>query len=388
MTLTEAQQEEIIKFTCELVKLPGGSGDESKTAEIIIRKMKDLAYDEITVDEYGSVLGILKGEKPGRTIIFDGHMDVVNIREPELWNHEPYSGDKAHGKIWGRGTADMKGALATMICAPAYLKRSDFSGTILVSASVAEEILIGVAFSKILDRYSVDAVVIGEPTGLKLGTAEKGRAGIEMISHGTIAHSSRPDLGDNAVYRMMEATGRIRTLPRRKDPFLGEEVIELVEISSLPSPGNGSIPGECRSFWECRLLQGESKESFLKRWKTALADMEKIDLKIAEYNLLAYTGVNMSMEDFLPGWVTEKNDTFTEQVKESIKECHRKVELYAAPYGCNALVSAGIQKIPTIIFGPGDISLAHKPNEFIEIDQLLKSAEIYGTICRTYLNQE
>ena len=198
MILTAEQKEEIISLTRELVRIPGGSGDESKTACSVRKKMESLGYDEVSVDEYGNVLGTLKGDHPGPTLLFDGHMDVVPVREPRLWEHEPYGGEVSDGKIWGRGTTDMKGALAAMICAPAHLKRSDFPGRILVSASVAEELLVGAAFSKILDRYplSIDAVVIGEPTSLRLGTAEKGRAGIEIISHGTVAHSSRPDLGD------------------------------------------------------------------------------------------------------------------------------------------------------------------------------------------------
>jgi len=384
MNLTDSQKEEITSFTRELVKLPGNSGDESRIAEKVIKKMQSLAYDEISVDECGNILGILKGAQPGPTIIFDGHMDVVPVHDRKQWKHDPYGGDISEGKIWGRGTADMKGALAAMICAPAYLQRSGFSGTVLVSASVAEEILIGAAFGKILDRFSVDAVVVGEPTGLKLGTAEKGRAGVKMISHGTVAHSSRPDLGDNAVYRMMEAIEKIRALPRRTHSFLGDEVIELVEISSLPFPGNGSIPGKCMSFWECRLLHGETKESFLGRWQTALKGIEKVELEIAGIDLKSYTGMNMSAEDFLPGWISNKNQKFTATVRDAIIECERDVELYAAPYGCNALASAGERAIPTVILGPGDIALAHKSDEFINIDELLKSAEIYGTICRIH----
>lgn len=382
MTLTEEQKEEIISFTRELVRLPGNSGEEGKTAASVRKKMKELGYDDISVDKYGNVLGILKGEQPGPVTLFDGHMDVVPIREPSQWEHEPYGGDLSDGKIWGRGTTDMKGALAAMICAPAYLKRSEFTGTVLVSASVAEELLIGSAFRTILDRYKVDAVVIGEPTSLKLGCAEKGRAGIEMISYGTVAHSSRPDLGDNAVYRMMEAAGRIRAIPRRHHPFLGREVIELVEISSLPSPGNGSIPGECRSFWECRLLHGETKEGFLERWQEALNGMDKVELKISSYGLDSYTAVAMKMEDFLPGWLSDEDQDFTAAVKKSMEACGREVELYAAPYGCNALASAGERGIPTVILGPGNIALAHKPNECIEIEELLKASEIYGTILK------
>lgn len=381
MKLTNEQKEEIIAFTRELVRLPGESGNESRTACCVKKKMESLGYDEVSVDKGGNVLGTIKAEQPGPVLLFDGHMDVVPIREADKWEHEPYGGEISKGKIWGRGTTDMKGALAAMICAPAYLRRSDFTGTIIVSASVAEEILIGTATSGILDRYKPDAVVIGEPTSLKLGCAEKGRAGIEMIAHGRVAHSSRPDLGDNAVYRMMEAAEKIRALPRRTHPFLGTEVIELVDISSLPSPGNGSIPGECRTFWECRLLHGETKESFLERWHKALEGEDRIELNIDRCSLKSYTGLLMEREDFLPGWVSHEDQVFTALVKESIEACGRKVELYAAPYGCNALASAGVRDIPTVILGPGNIALAHKPNECVEIDELLKSAEIYGTIC-------
>ena len=380
MNLSPEQKDEVITFTQELIRSHGESGNEGNTACVVKRKMEKLGYDEVTVDEFGSVVGQLKGSSPGPVLLFDGHMDVVPVRDPDLWKYDPYGGIVTEDRIWGRGASDMKGALAAMICAPAHLKRTDFAGTVLVSASVAEELLIGTAFCSILDRYKVDAVVIGEPTDLKLGIAEKGRAGIEITSYGRVAHSSRPDLGENAVYRMAKVVEKIRKLPRRTDPFLGEEVIELVEISSLPSPGNGSIPGECRSLWECRLLPGENRESFIKRLDAALGDRNKIQLKIARYNLQSYTDKQMIMEDFLPGWQGDKEGPFICLVTQSLKVNRKEVEYYAAPYGCNALASAGNYRIPTVILGPGDISLAHKPNECVRIDQLTAAAEIYRSI--------
>lgn len=386
MILTDKQNNEIISFTAELVRHSGNSGNEKDTADCVRRKMEELGYDELHVDEYGSVLGILKGTGPGPTLLFDGHMDVVPVREINKWEHEPYGAEISGGRIWGRGTTDMKGALAAMICIASYLDRGSFCGRILISASVAEEILIGTALDHILSNFSVDAVIIGEPTGLKLGNAEKGRASIEMVCQGTVAHSSRPELGDNAVYRMMKAIERIQTLPRRSHPLLGDEVIELVEISSLPSPGNGSIPGSCKVVWECRLLHGETKEGFLKRWETALEGIGRTEIRIASYELTSYTGKTMRMEDFLPGWLTvDLDEGFSTLVSESVRECGRTVEYYAAPYGCNALVSAARRQIPTVILGPGDIALAHKPNENILIDDLLAAADIYGTICLNIL---
>jgi len=383
VNITNEQKNEIISFCAELVRNSGDSGNEGDTAKCVRRKMEELGYDEVLVDEYGSILGILKGSTPGPTLLLDGHMDVVPLGNQNEWEYEPYGAEIREGRIWGRGTTDMKGALAALVCAPSYLKRTEVRGIILVSASVAEEILIGTALDHILSKFPVDAVIIGEPTGLKLGRAEKGRSSIEMICQGTVAHSSRPELGDNAVYRMMGAIERIRALPRRSHPLLGEEVIELVEISSLPSPGNGSIPGTCRALWECRLLHGETKEGFIERWKAALEGIDRTEIRIANYELTSYTGRIMRMEDFLPGWLSEEiDDGFTALVGEAIRESGRAVELYAAPFGCNALVSASRRKIPTVILGPGDIALAHKPNENIVIDDLLAAAGIYGTICR------
>lgn len=385
MNLSNDQKDEIVSFTRELIKHAETSGLEHKTAASVYKKMNELGYDSVHIDKFGSVIGVLKGKSPGPTLLLDGHMDVVPVRDNESWDYPPFGAEISNGRIWGRGTADMKGALAAMICAPSYLDRSQLMGNIMVSASVAEELLIGTALNHILDVYPVDAVIIGEPTDLKLGHAEKGRASVDMICHGISAHSSRPELGDNAIYRMMKAVEAIRTLPRRRDNLLGDEIIELVEISSLPLPGNGSIPEKCRALWECRLLPGESEKSFIERWQEALKWVDKTEIIIAEHELASYTGQTMTMRDFLPGWLSEKSEKgITQIAAESLKELDIPVRYYAAPFGCNALISAAYRNIPTVILGPGDISAAHKPNENILIKDLLDSARIYGSICQKF----
>ena len=139
MILTDKQKNEIISFSVELVRYSGDSGNERDTADCVRRKMEALGYDEVLVDEYGSVLGILKGTVPGPTLLFDGHMDVVSVRDKDKWEYEPFGAEISEGRIWGRGTTDMKGALAAVVCAASYLEKTEFTGQILVSASVAEE---------------------------------------------------------------------------------------------------------------------------------------------------------------------------------------------------------------------------------------------------------
>jgi putative selenium metabolism hydrolase len=382
MELTKDRQDELIRFTQELVRCPGFSGDEAETATAVARQMRKLGYDQVEVDRWGNVIGTIRGAMPGPTIVFDGHMDVVPIGRPELWEHEPYGGEVSDGKMWGRGTADMKGGLAACLCAAAFVDRANIAGTILVTGTVAEELMIGRGLGKILEERKVDAVITCEPTGVnQLAVAGVGRTTVEMTVRGLVAHSSQPHLGDNAVYRAIDASERIRKMPQRKDPLFGKDVIELVEIKSRPSPGNGSVPDYCWMLWECRLFPGETRETFLNRFHRALEDfdgVEKVTLKIGRIAVDCYTGERLDYEDFLNAWTTPPEEPFRRLVEQALIQTG--IESVPIVFrGCtNANISAGAMDIPSLIYGPGNLDLAHKPNEYLDIEELLLSAKVYG----------
>jgi putative selenium metabolism hydrolase len=384
VSLTNNQQAELIQFTQEMVRCPGFSGEEAGTAEVVKRQMARLSFDRVEVDSWGNVIGTIQGRTPGPTIVFDGHMDVVPVRMPELWTRDPYGAEIADGKIWGRGSTDMKGGLAASLCAAGFMDRSKINGTIIVTATIAEELMIGKGLGKALESRDVDAVITCEPTGTNhLAIAGVGRTTVEMTVHGQVAHSSRPQLGDNAIYRAINASKLIRFMPRRQDAFFGEEVVELVEMKSKPSPGNGSVPDFCWLLWECRLLPEETRESFLGRFESALSTFpgkEKLELKIGEISLETYTGNQLVYEDFLDAWSTPPDNGFRILVEKAIN----KAGIIFTPIifrGCtNVNVSAGALKIPSLIYGPGSLDLAHKPNEYLEIEELLLSAEVYSNI--------
>lgn len=382
MELTNDRQEAIIRFTQELVRCPGFSGDEAETAAAVARQMKELGYDQVEVDRWGNVIGTIRGASPGPTLVFDGHMDVVPIGLPELWEHEPYGGEISDGKIWGRGTADMKGGLAACLCAAAFVDRANIAGTILVTGTVAEELMIGRGLAKILEARKVDAVITCEPTGVnQLAVGGVGRTTVEMTVRGMVAHSSQPQLGDNAVYRAMDASERIRRMPRRKDPLFGTDVIELVEIKSKPSPGNGCVPDTCWVLWECRLFPGETQESFLNRFRTALEDfdgVEKVTLKIGRIVVDCYTGERLEYEDFLDAWAAPPEEPFRKLVEQALIQIGVKADPIIFRGCTNANVSAGVMGIPSLIYGPGNLALAHKPDEHLDIEELLLSARAYA----------
>ena len=382
MKLNRAQQEEVLNFAQQMIRVPGTSGNEGQVAALVSQKMGDLGYDEVHVDSYGSVIGTIEGSRPGLALIFDGHTDVVPIREPDQWSCEPYGGEVIDGKLMGRGAADMKGSLAAMIFAAAYLDRAAIAGKILVSASVAEEMMPGRALDHILDVFPADAVVIGEPTDLRLGYAEKGRCTNGMTAEGKVAHSSRPELGENAIYYAVNAIERIKQIPLRTDSELGTEVHELVEIRSTPSPGNGSVPDRCWGLWECRILPGETEQALLERFSSCQKDTlweRKIHFEVETIDIACYTGEHLVGKDFWPGWKGEINSGIQKQMEAAIEKCGVHLTHWPIPYGCNALASCGLRGLPTVVFGPGDVGLAHKPDEYLDVDDLWQATEIFGT---------
>ncbi|MEM5775443.1 MAG: M20/M25/M40 family metallo-hydrolase, partial [Anaerolineaceae bacterium] len=174
--LSAQQQEMVIAFAQEIIRINSLSGQEKAVAEAIAAKMRSLDYDEVQIDPYGSVIGIRRGDHPGPCILFDGHMDVVEVQDADAWAVPPFSGAIRDGKIWGRGASDMKGPLAAAVVTLGLVPRSEIHGTLILSASVNEERHEGAALAKVMGLTRPDFVVICEPNGARLGIGQKGRA--------------------------------------------------------------------------------------------------------------------------------------------------------------------------------------------------------------------
>ena len=365
----------VVELCRELVRIPSYSGQEKELAAFVARRMEALNF-LVETDHFGDVLGIRRGQRPGPTLLLDAHLDTVPVTDPSTWKHDPFGAELVQDRLWGRGSADTKGSLATMICAAATLE--DFAGTIIVSASVCEENMTTKALDHILENHPVDAVLVGEPTSLKLGVAQKGRAGVFVEASGRSAHTSRPELGDNAVYKMMEAISRIRALALPFDPELGSGVCELIEIDSEPKPSPGMVPHRCTARLALRLLPGETGRTVLDRTTSCLNGLEGVSLQLAQLTQTCYTGHTVTMQEFVPAW---RNPDAALQTR--LLEALRTTP-FAAPYTTNASAAAA-RGIPTFLLGPGSIDQAHTVDEWIAIDQLNAAVDAYRTAIRTCL---
>jgi putative selenium metabolism hydrolase len=366
----------------ELVRLESLSGDEQAVAEAVEREMRALGYDEVRRDHLGSVVGEIRGERGGRSVLFDAHMDVVPATEPDAWRHPPFSGEHAEGRIWGRGTTDVKGSLAALVVALGTLPRAEVAGTLIVSASVGEERIEGLALGHVLDAYPADAAVICEPTGLKLGLGHRGRASLVVEAEGKAAHTSRAENGVNAVYRLTGAIERVRRLAPREDALLDRGRCELVEVSSLPFPGSAMVPYHATARFDRRLVRGETREGVLGEVEQALAGLAGLSVHLHAGELRCYTGCAFTVEAFHPGWAVARDAEIARRAAFALESAGLVHEFFYAPYSTNGTATAGAAGIPTVLYGAGEISAAHAMDESVGEDELLLALRGYQALAR------
>lgn len=383
---------EVINICQKLIQSKSLSGGEKNVVEVIRNFFVKYGFDEITVDSYGSITGILNGSKPGKTILFDAHIDTVPVIDEDEWKYPPFNAEIHDGKIYGRGTSDMKGALAAMLEAGRMLAADrDFSGKFVVSGVVHEECFEGIAARAVSERIAPDYVVIGEASQLKINCGQKGRAEIVVETYGKSAHSANPEKGINAAYQMSKFICEAQKLPFTNHSVIGDGVFALTDIKSYPYPGASVIPSLCRATFDRRILPGEKMEDMCKPFQQIIdkLSLEDTDFKakvfITSGEEKCYTGENIKGERYFPAWIFDENSDFVNAVKSGVKEAGIEPQIGYYAFCTNGSHYAGEAKIQTIGFGPSLESLAHVRDEYIEIDQLEKAAKGYYYIAKSVL---
>jgi len=366
------QNDEVIAFTQDLVRQPSLTGEEAGAAAVVRGKMEALDYDEVRVDEYGNVIAVRHGERPGPRLLFDAHLDVVPANNPQAWGSNPFGGELRDGKIWGRGATDIKGGLAGIVIGLGRMPRQDIAGTLIVSASIGEEQIEGIALEQVVKSTQPDFALICEPSDCQLGVGQKGRTEFWIQASGRPAHTSRPELGDNAIYRALSIVGALRRLRPPDDSLLGPGVMELVEIVSEPFPGECTVPYGCRLRYDRRLASGETRQSVRDEIYSALKGLDQWETGYQTANLVTYTGLRLEKEQFHAGWAMDPASAWLRKAEQGLRQAGIQPHRIAVPYCTNGSYSAGEAGLPTLIFGPSSIRLAHVVDEYIEVEELLR----------------
>lgn len=391
------EEEQIIALCQDLVKQKSYSGKENLAVAHLQETFKKYSYDDIFVDKYGNIIGHIKGKFPGKKILFDGHIDTVPVTDAEKWHYEPFGGATVEGKIYGRGTSDMKGALSAMVMGAHYFAKKcakNFAGDIYVVGGVHEECFEGVAARQVSKRVNPDYVVIGEASELNIKRGQRGRAEIVVETEGKSAHSANPQSGINAVYKMTKLIQKLNEMQGPEDKVLGKGILELTDIKSQPYPGASVVPDYCKATYDRRLLVGETKESVLLPIKQIIYNLSIQDSEFrakayfAQGEETCYTGATIAGERFFPGWLYDESDEFVQKAFGGLKAVGLEPKITKYSFCTNGSHYAGEAKIKTIGFGPSRENIAHTVDEYIEIEQLLKAAKGYfGILSSVFAKQ-
>jgi putative selenium metabolism hydrolase len=376
----------LIEFTQRLVRQKSLSGEEGPVTQIVVEEMRRLGFDKVWVDENGSAIGVIEGKQPGKTILFDAHTDTVGIAPGSVWTKDPFGGEIMDGYLYGRGAADMKGALAAMVYAAGSVDRSKLAGRVVVSASVLEEVYEGGALKTVMDAVNPDYVVIGESSNLNLVHGGRGRAEIHLETIGKPSHSSSPQLGVNAVHLMMKVIEAVEKVKLGEHPLLGPAILALTDIISEPYPGYSVIPSRCKATYDRRLLTGETVDEVLGVIQS-LPELKDIHFKavIAQGEHKAYTGKILTCTKFFPAWELDTNHPFIQSALNGLRAAGLNPGLSAYRFCTNAAYSMGQARVPTIGFGPGTEADAHVVDERLSLESLEKVAAGYVGIIQAVL---
>ncbi len=399
-----ADAADVVGLCQSLVRIPSVMREEGKLAAYAAEQMEHLGFESVRIDAMGNVFGRVSGTaragageaREPRRLLLDAHIDTIAVTEPSKWTVDPFGGEVRDGKVFGRGSSDMKGSFAAMLTAGAALARdrSAFSGEFWVAGTVCEEVVEGPSLGFVMDQVSPTWVVIGEATSLNLNVGQRGRAEIQVTTYGRPAHSSTPHLGVNAVDKMTRLMGEIKLLELGRDELLGPAIMALTAVQSRPYPGQSVVPDRCSATYDRRLLVGEEPEFVLDQVRQAIKRLAledstfSADVDLAKAVFDTYTGHHMERVCFARAWKTSVDSPLVRGSLAGLRAAGLSPKMAAYAFCTNGSESAGLRGVPTVGFGPGNEAQAHTVDEHVEINSLRAAASGFEGLARALLLPE
>ena len=378
--------DEVLTFTRSLIAArsenPGGTEDDA--ADVAVSILRGLGADPTVVRSDAGrpsvVAAIGDGGRPH--LAWNGHLDVVPAGSSDTWTSDPWAGEIHDGRLVGRGSADMKGPIGAALAAAAALVRSgvEHRGT-LVFHLAADEELAGIHGTKVLWERGLldqDACIVGEPSELQLGLAQRGGAWFTATAYGKAAHGSQPHRGVNAITSMARFVPRLpEVLPDLEHPLTGRPTVNAALIIGGSAPN--VVPDRCQVDIDRRISPGETDPEQVRAPFLALvADLQRehpeleIDVELREWTDAAEASPDSEI-------VRIARDAVAAQTGSS-----------RASVGFTGITVARFYinqaEIPTVILGPGSLTVAHTAGESIDVDELVAGARSYARIFATFLN--
>lgn len=378
--LDQIDAESVIAFHRELVRVPSVNppGDVREAVAVCDQVMRGNGFSTILVGDLDEMPNLIAtyGNADGPTLCFNAHLDVVPIGERSAWTYDPFGAEIHDGRVYGRGAGDDKASVAAQVMAGLALASSGIPlrGNLVVNEVADEEVggEHGAGFVVGEGYITPEWVIVGEQTLNRVAVGEKGSAGTEVTVHGRTAHGALPWEGANAIEAMAEVIVALRRelwpqLQTRTHEFFhpSSASINLMEggVKANVVPDRGSF------FVDRRIVPGEAPDE-------CVAEIDRI----AQAVVASIPGITVEVRPAYPGR-TSMPSAVDDPLVQAMLGANERLGLSTEPTGFSMgtdgrfFAEAGY---PTIIYGPGDPKLAHIPDEWVGVDEILDATRAYA----------
>jgi succinyl-diaminopimelate desuccinylase len=382
---------ELIRFARDLVRIPSvfrpedPDGNEARVARYVADYLDGEGF-EVRTEEVSpgrpNVWAIWRGDRPGKTLLFEGHTDVVTEGWAEEWRHLPFGAELVRSRIYGRGSCDTKGNLAAAVMAVKAIKDSSvpFAGRLILCHPVDEEgMMSGIKhFIRGGHAEGVDGAVICEPEENQLCVAQKGAMRVEVTVRGRMAHGAMPSSGVNPVTRAARFIVAVEALEKEEisrhgeDPLLGYPSITPTVLLSPESgePQINVIPSSAYVALDIRTVPDQSHEKILARLEGCLADLEAEDPDFE---------ADLEVIEERPPTETSMDDPLVRAVAAAYTQLTGEQPRYnGVPGATDGTFLHAWSDVSIVTTGAGDRTIPHHKDEWVDVDELLTTCQLYA----------
>ena len=391
----EDRRDEVVGLLQELVRVPSVTGDEGEVQKVIERAFRERGLDvdvwEATPEEVSpyrehvgeqsgyedrpNVVGVRSGGGGGRSLLLNAHVDTVAGGDASAWDFDPFSGEVEGDLLYGRGSCDMKGGLVTHLVALDALSGLgiELRGDVSVAATVGEENGGLGTLSTVLRGYRADAALITEPTRLRLVPAQGGSLVFRLEVPGRSAHAAVRERGVSALEKFLPLFAELKGLEEERNATLHHPLYEhlrnKVPINvGLVRAGNwaSTVPESLVAEGRVGLIPGEEIEGFRETVSGRIFATAERDPWLRE---------NPPKLEWFGGQFAPAEVPSDAPICEALKRAHERVTgeepaVEGVPYGADMRLFVRFGETPCVMYGAGDVNVAHAPNEHVSITDL------------------
>ena len=395
--LNKIDREELVRLTRELVRIPSvyrpeePDGNEARIARFVADYLERAGFS-VRTEEVApgrpNVWAVWEGDRPGKSLLFEAHTDVVTEGSAEDWEHQPFGAERDGSRIYGRGACDTKGNLAAAVMAVRAIRDSDvlFPGRLVLCHPVDEEgMMTGIkAFIEHGHADEVDAAIICEPEENQLCITQKGALRVEVVVRGRMAHGAMPSSGVNPVTRAarfvvaVEELEKVEVERHGEDQFLGSPSLTptILMGPDCGEPQINVIPARAYVALDIRTVPAQSHEELVERLEDMIARLASEDPDF---------DATLEVIEERPPTETSKDEPLVRTMAEAYEHLTGQEPMYnGVPGATDGTFLHALAGIPIVTTGAGDREIPHHADEWVDDEELLTTCKLYAATAMYY----